>query len=871
MVVRVSAPRHAFLAGGGKLGALIEAFDWGATPLGEIDDWSATLKTSVSIALRSPVPIVMLWGEAGLLIYNDAYAVFAGSRHPQILGMPVLDAWPEVADLNSHVMETVYHAGGTLAFTDRELVLRRRGRPEQAFANLDYSPIVDDAGKPVAVIAVVVETTAKVHAERWLSTERERMRQMFEQAPGFMALFDGPEHVFQLTNRAYMQLIGHRDVIGLKIRDALPEIEGQGFFELLDQVYSSGEPFVGTGLKAMIQIRPGADLEERYLDLIYQPVKNPAGAVVGIFVEGSDVTDRLRAEAALRANAEQFSLFAEAMPNHVWTARPDGLLDWFNSRVYEFSGAARGQLDGTNWTALVHPDDLPLAGERWAESIRKAEPYETEFRLRRDDGTWHWFITRAVPLQDGKGGITRWIGTNTDIDVQKTVAQQLAESETRLQLAIEAGQLAVWDLDAATGYITPSAALNRLFGFPETASPTADEYRSRYAPGEVERLSGAGADAMARGETEVEVEVHLKWPDASDHWVLIRAQILDGGRRAIGVAIDTTERRQSIETLAASERRFRLSQEAAGIASLELDIPTGTVIGSDSFWDIWGLPRLESISIKDLEAIVLPEFSAVRSTPETRQAGTAVPSVEYRIRRPDTGEVRWLSRHIEFIHDEHGQPVKMFGIMQDITERKEAQARQELLTHELEHRIKNILAMVSAIASQTLRNTDLETAAATFNERLKAVASAHDIMTQTRWTTAGLADVVESAIAPFPLDRISVDGPEIALPPKMALTLALAINELGTNATKYGSLSSETGRVEIVWDARSEDGNNHLVWSWREIGGPAVEAPARRGFGRFLIERVLAADFDGTVNLDYAAEGVECILIAPLPTGRATA
>jgi PAS domain S-box-containing protein len=429
----------------------------------------------------------------------------------------------------------------------------------------------------------------------------------------------------------------------------------------------------------------------------------------------------------------------------------------------------------------------------------------------------------------------------------------------------------VWDLDAAAGYITPSPTLNRLFGYPETASPTAEDYRSRYAPGESERLSKAGAEAMARGEMEVEVEVHLVWPDATDHWVLIRAQILDGGRRAIGVAIDTTERRQVVDTLAASERRFRLSQEAAGIASLELDIPSGTVIGSDGFWDIWGLPKLDRISIKELEAIVLPEFSTVRSTPETRQAGTAVPSVEYRIRRPDTGELRWLSRHIEFIHDEGGQPVKMFGVMQDITERKEAQARQELLTHELEHRIKNILAMVSAIASQTLRNTDLETAAATFGERLKAVASAHDIMTQTRWTTAGLAEVVASAIAPFPPDRVDAQGPEIALPPKMALTLALAINELGTNATKYGSLSVETGRVEIIWSVRSEDGDDHLVWSWREIGGPAVAAPERRGFGRFLIERVLAADFGGTVNLDYAAEGVECILIAPLSAGRATA
>ncbi len=459
---------------------------------------------------------------------------------------------------------------------------------------------------------------------------------------------------------------------------------------------------------------------------------------MGIFVEGSDVTERILAERDVRDREAQFRTFAEAMPNHVWTARTDGQLDWFNSRVYQYSGAQPGELDGEAWGAIVHPDDLAGAAARWSESVYTGAPYEAEFRVRRFDGTYRWHLVRAVALADAEGKIGRWLGTNTDIEDQRQTLQRLAESE----------------------------------------------------------------------------------------------------------------------------RRFRLSQNAAGIASLELDIASGTVIGSDFFWQLWGLSPRASEHISVLEAIVLPEDRNVRSTEETRQNGTASLKVDYRIRRPDSGEIRWLSRNIEFVHDADGRPVKMFGVVQDVTDRKEAEARQNMLTHELEHRIKNILAMVSAIAAQTLRNADLETAAATFSERLRALSNAHDILTRTRWTAAALGDVVRSAVSPLPAERIAISGPDVSLGPKMALSLALAINELGTNALKYGALSTETGRVTVSWTIE-EDAT--MLWRWSEDGGPPVVPPKRRGFGRFLIERVLAADFHGKVGIEYLPKGVEVILTAPAP------
>jgi PAS domain S-box-containing protein len=161
----------AILPGGGELGAIVRAYDWSSTPLGPIAGWSQSLRSAVSTLLLSPVPIVLLWGPDGIMIYNDAYSAFAGGRHPNLLGSKVREGWPEVADFNDNVMR-VGLAGGTLSYKDQELTLHRYGRPEQVWMNLDYSPVLDEAGQPAGVIAVVVETTERVLAEQQLKASQ---------------------------------------------------------------------------------------------------------------------------------------------------------------------------------------------------------------------------------------------------------------------------------------------------------------------------------------------------------------------------------------------------------------------------------------------------------------------------------------------------------------------------------------------------------------------------------------------------------------------------------------------------------------------------------------------------------------------------
>jgi PAS domain S-box-containing protein len=293
--------RPAFLSSSGELGGLIAELDWSSTSLGPIESWPQVVKTTVALILQSPVPIVSLWGDDGVMIYNDAYSVFAGGRHPCLLGSKVLEGWPEVANFNDNVMKTVFGRGETLSYRDQELTLFRHDKAEQVWMNLDYSPVLNDNGTRAGVIAIVVETTGKVRAEQRLSGERERLREMFDMAPGFTALLEGPEHRFVTANRAYRELVG-REVMGKTVAEALPEIAEQGFVQLLDDVARSDEPYIGRAMP--IRLFRDGEVVEKFVDFVFQPMANVDGETSGIFVQGHDVTEHKRSEALRIAHNE---------------------------------------------------------------------------------------------------------------------------------------------------------------------------------------------------------------------------------------------------------------------------------------------------------------------------------------------------------------------------------------------------------------------------------------------------------------------------------------------------------------------------------------------------------------------------------------
>lgn len=414
------------------MGGLIAAFDWSRTALGPLADWPESLTAPLSLMLCSHVPMQLLWGSEGVLLYNDSYAALAGARHSAILGQPVAEAWPEGRDFGNRVLAQCL-AGNTLSFKDQEFVLQITGETKRIWVNLDYSPVLDAAGTPVAVLAIVINTTAKVRAERRVSSERERLHRMFAQAPSFMAMLRGPDHVFDLVNPAFMQLVGPREVLGKPVREAFPELEGQDYFELLDKVYASGEGFFGQARPGLVQRTPGTAPEQRYVDVVYQPLRGDDGQVLGILMQGMDVTVRVQTEAAVRANELQLREFARRLPVLVWAASPDGQLDWCNDRLINYSGLTVQEYNNRSWKSFVHPDDLALSSKRWSQALHSGQAYEVELRLRRADDSYLWHLVTALPIRDAEGRITRWLGSSTDIDEYKRAAHALTQQNDQLE------------------------------------------------------------------------------------------------------------------------------------------------------------------------------------------------------------------------------------------------------------------------------------------------------------------------------------------------------------------------------------------------------------------------------------------------------
>ncbi|NNG22262.1 hybrid sensor histidine kinase/response regulator [Telluria aromaticivorans] len=297
-----------FLSGGGQMGAMMRAHDWSTSPLGHPRDWPQALRTTVGLMLNSKFPMFVAWGPELGFLYNDSYVPTLGEKHPSALGARFHDAWREIWD-DIHPL-VVRALKGEATYMDRlPLRMHRHGYDEETWFRFSYSPVRDEDGSVAGMFCACVETTPEVLAERYRDEENQRLMTLFEQAPGIIAVLRGPDHVFEITNESYMQLIGRRELVGKPAREAIPEVAGQGFFELLDQVFQSGQPFVGHAVPLRVQREASAPLEERFIDFVYQPIRNARGEVAGIFVEGSDVTMRKRVEDELRAANRQKDQF----------------------------------------------------------------------------------------------------------------------------------------------------------------------------------------------------------------------------------------------------------------------------------------------------------------------------------------------------------------------------------------------------------------------------------------------------------------------------------------------------------------------------------------------------------------------------------
>jgi PAS domain S-box-containing protein len=403
----------------------------------------------------------------------------------------------------------------------------------------------------------------------------------------------------------------------------------------------------------------------------------------------------------------------------------------------------------------------------------------------------------------------------------------------------------------------------------------------RFFGGEGEELPRSKmAEVLKTGHAIRDEEVTVVRTDGKEIVVLLNIDPLINPQGKLVGAIscfqDVTERKRMVDALDRSqhdlreqEERWSATYEHAAIGIVELDAEGRFIRVNEAICAIVGGTREELLTWR-LQGRTHPDDRDVDDELYRRQVAGDIGfySIEKRFVRRD-GRVIWIAVRSSTVRDDGGHFLYGVRVVQDVTERKEAEERQKLLIDELNHRVKNTLATVQSLATQTARGTHSpEDFRRAFEGRLIALSQAHDQLTRRHWKNADLRDIVEAATAPHltrSQDQMVISGAPVTVTPRVALTLALGLHELTTNATKYGALSAPAGRVEVAWRVeRRTSQPPALRIEWRERGGPPVVPPKQRGFGTRFVEGSVASELQGSAEIKYEPDGLICTMEIPV-------
>ncbi|SDT32509.1 hybrid sensor histidine kinase/response regulator [Bradyrhizobium canariense] len=564
-----------FLAGGGEMGALMRAHDWSATTLGRPEVWPQSLRTAVRLLLNTNHPMFIWWGPQLIQFYNDAYRQTMGpERHPSALGQGGRECWAEIWNIIGPQIEQVMSGGGATWHENQLVPVTRHGRLEQVYWTYGFSPIDEDDG--IGGVLVVCRDVTKDYLAAVALREREaelaRVQQVGRigglevdlrtgfrnrRSPEYLLIHGLPQDAAHESHEDWVRRIHpeDREATERKFRDA---VEGK----------------VRDYTVQYRIIRP-IDGEIRWISVRSTIERDADGRAVRLVGAHTDVTEQVLAEQALRQSEAEFRTLAEAVPHHVWTATPDGLLNWFNPRVYEYAGLSVSQLSGENWTEIVHPDDVAGALAAWTSAISTGEAYEVEFRLRRADGAFRWFLARAVPARDERGKIIRWIGTNTDVHDQKLIAGELAELNATLAQRVEEKTRErdrIWNVsqdlllvaDRSGVWRTVNPAWTRTLGWSEAELLNRTSQWLEHP--DDNGLTRAQVKKLGASETTVRFENRFRHKDGSYRW-LSWTGVADRDH-IYAVARDITAENAAAERLKATEEALLQSQKMEAVGQL---------------------------------------------------------------------------------------------------------------------------------------------------------------------------------------------------------------------------------------------------------------------------------------------------------------
>ncbi|MEZ0169147.1 PAS domain S-box protein [Microvirga sp. TS319] len=666
-------------------------------------------------------------------------------------------------------------------------------------------------------------------------------------------------------------------MLGTMIWDAVPWTDGGDLKARCEQVLETGVPAIFTTASARLPNRICEVRLFRYGD--------------GLGVQFRDRTGESRTEEALRKSETRLRLAINAGRLAVWEYDVPGRVLHPSRELRMLLGFRPDQdLTTQELRNRYHPEDRERLGAIAEDAVSRGERhFDAEFRFCCGDGIWRWFLLRAEILFE-KAAPVRMIGVLLDITDRKAVEDALRESEARLMAVADNIPLTmIYQIVSSRDgsqrrFVYVSRSCRPVNGVASDDVMKDPSLLYQLVLPEYVPVLAAAETAALRDLQPLDVEIAIRHARSGEiRWCrLIWAPRLSSEDEVIwdGVQIDVTEHRRAEDAVRASEERLRKLLERMPVGVTLARLPTGEILFQNAMAvDLLGQRAAFLQDPGEARFEAMRRGGAPRKEQEsvirTILRGVSVDQDEVVYRRADgrTMSLVVSSAPVEGI----GSETLAMSTFYDVTERTRAEEHLRLLINELNHRVKNTLATVQSLAAQSLREVRLSdegtalAAKSAFEERLFALARAHDILTRENWDTVSLVDLLRQAIAPYQgrltgSDPFRLSGADIRLPPQTALSLSMAFHELSTNAVKHGALSKPGGRVEITWTERPSGDSPCLAIRWEERDGPAVSPPLRNGFGTRLLERGLARELNGDVRLCYAPTGVVCSIDFPLRT-----
>ncbi|NOJ46023.1 PAS domain-containing sensor histidine kinase [Bradyrhizobium archetypum] len=600
-----------------------------------------------------------------------------------------------------------------------------------------------------------------------------------------------------------------------------------------------------------------------------RPLRDHAGRIEGAINCFQDITSRKQIEAEVQRKTRELEDFFENSAIGLHIVSGEGIIQRANKAELDLLGYRPDEYIGHH-IAEFHAD-APVIGDILQRLSCGEKLNRYRARLRAKDGSIkHVLITSNSRIEDGKFINTRCF--TTDITELRAAEVARESSEVRLAATYEAASVGIAEADESGKLLRVNDALCRITGrshkeliglnfndytHPEDRSRDAELY-ARQVSGEIQNYSYRKRAVRPDGTVRYLDIFSSSVRDAAGHF-----------QYGVRVSQDVTEAKQLQDRIRESEQRMRdllealpaavYTTDAAGRINFfnkaAVEMAGRTPLPDDQWCVTWKLYWPDGTPLPHNEcpmAVTLRENRPVRGAEATaeRPDGTRVPFIPY----PTP------------LRDADGNLVGAINMLVDITERKRAENAQKVLIDELNHRVKNTLATVQSLANQTARHSkSLSEFTKTFEGRILALAHAHDLLSKRNWQDAPLETLIHDIIAPVAGEgRVLTAGPHVELSPRIALNVTMVLNELLTNASKYGALSSSQGSVSVRWNLRNEPSRMILECDWRESGGPEVRPPKRRGFGSRLMERCIERDLSGEFDLVLEPDGARCHMVIPL-------